>query len=47
MKMNQVREGDVVALPLGVADWFYNSVDSPLVLVQFLDTSREVLCVQK
>jgi hypothetical protein len=30
----------VVALPSGVADWFYNDGDSPLVLVQLLDTSN-------
>eukprot|EP00258_Populus_trichocarpa_P015103 XP_006370929.1 legumin B [Populus trichocarpa] len=39
-KVRQVREGDVVALPSGVADWFYNDGDSPLVLVQLLDTSN-------
>ncbi|KAF9666037.1 hypothetical protein SADUNF_Sadunf16G0187200 [Salix dunnii] len=39
-KVRQVREGDVVALPSGVADWFYNNGDSPLVLVQLLDTSN-------
>uniref|UniRef100_A0A6N2ME16 Cupin type-1 domain-containing protein n=1 Tax=Salix viminalis TaxID=40686 RepID=A0A6N2ME16_SALVM len=39
-KVRQVREGDVVALPAGVADWFYNNGDSPLVLVQLLDTSN-------
>ncbi|KAG6738276.1 hypothetical protein POTOM_057885 [Populus tomentosa] len=39
-KVQQVREGDVVALPSGVADWFYNNGDSPLVLVQLLDTSN-------
>ncbi|CAK7328522.1 unnamed protein product [Dovyalis caffra] len=40
-KVRQVREGDVVALPAGVADWFYNNGDSPLVLVQLLDTSND------
>ncbi|CAK7331336.1 unnamed protein product [Dovyalis caffra] len=39
-KVRQVREGDVVALPSGVADWFYNNGDSPLVLIQLLDTSN-------
>ncbi|CAK7328523.1 unnamed protein product [Dovyalis caffra] len=39
-KVRQVRKGDVVALPAGVADWFYNNGDSPLVLVQLLDTSN-------
>ncbi|KAL9404482.1 hypothetical protein Peur_001454 [Populus x canadensis] len=39
-KVRQVREGDVVALPSGVADWFYNNGESPLVLVQLLDTSN-------
>ncbi|XP_052305478.1 legumin B [Populus trichocarpa] len=39
-KVRKVREGDVVALPSGVADWFYNNGDSPLVLVQLLDTSN-------
>nr|TKS08074.1 hypothetical protein D5086_0000107240 [Populus alba] len=39
-KVRQVREADVVALTSGVADWFYNNGDSPLVLVQLLDTSN-------
>ncbi|KAJ4825719.1 hypothetical protein Tsubulata_001219 [Turnera subulata] len=39
-KVRQIREGDVVALPAGVADWFYNEGNSPLVLVQFLDTGN-------
>ncbi|KAJ4833001.1 hypothetical protein Tsubulata_001678, partial [Turnera subulata] len=39
-KVRQIREGDFVALPAGVADWFYNNADSPLVLVQLLDTSN-------
>ncbi|KAJ4825721.1 hypothetical protein Tsubulata_001222 [Turnera subulata] len=39
-KVRQIREGDVVALPAGVADWFYNEGNTPLVLVQFLDTGN-------
>ncbi|CAN0904688.1 Legumin B [Linum grandiflorum] len=39
-KVRQIREGDVIALPAGVADWFYNDAQTPLVLVQLLDTSN-------
>ncbi|KDP40339.1 hypothetical protein JCGZ_02337 [Jatropha curcas] len=39
-KVRQLREGDVVALPAGVAQWIYNNGRSPLVLVQIIDTSN-------
>ncbi|CAI0558967.1 unnamed protein product, partial [Linum tenue] len=39
-KIRKVREGDVIALPAGVADWFYNDAQTPLVLVQIMDTSN-------
>ncbi|CAN1180816.1 Legumin B [Linum perenne] len=39
-KIRPIREGDVIALPAGVADWFYNDAQTPLVLVQLLDTSN-------
>ncbi|CAN0887429.1 Cocosin 1 [Linum grandiflorum] len=39
-KVRKIREGDIIAIPAGVADWFYNDAQSPLVLVQILDTSN-------
>ena len=39
-KIRQIREGDIVAVPAGVADWYYNSGQSPLVLVAVIDTSN-------
>ncbi|CAN1279356.1 Cocosin 1, partial [Linum perenne] len=39
-KVRKIRKGDVIAIPAGVADWFYNDAQSPLVLVQILDTSN-------
>ncbi|KAJ4825718.1 hypothetical protein Tsubulata_001217 [Turnera subulata] len=39
-KVRQIREGDVLALPAGVADWFYNNGESRLVLVVLLDTGN-------
>ncbi|XP_050231176.1 legumin B-like [Mercurialis annua] len=39
-KVRQIREGDVIALPAGVAQWIYNNGRSPLVLVQIIDTSN-------
>ncbi|WP_314169281.1 cupin domain-containing protein, partial [Brucella melitensis] len=38
-KVREIRRGDVIAIPAGVVDWFYNDAQSPLVLVQIFDTS--------
>ncbi|XP_062105104.1 legumin B-like [Humulus lupulus] len=40
-KVREIREGDIVALPAGVADWVYNSGDSPLVLIAFVDVGNQ------
>ncbi|XP_062150025.1 11S globulin-like [Alnus glutinosa] len=40
-KVRQIREGDILALPAGVAHWIYNDGDSQLVLVSLLDTSNQ------
>lgn len=39
-KIRRVREGDVVALPVGVAYWCYNDGDSPVVSVSLLHVSN-------
>ncbi|XP_057992968.1 legumin B-like [Hevea brasiliensis] len=39
-KVRQIREGDVIALPTGVAQWVYNNGRTPLVLVQVIDTNN-------
>ncbi|XP_065862148.1 11S globulin seed storage protein 1-like [Euphorbia lathyris] len=39
-KVRQIRQGDVIALPAGVAHWIHNNGRSPLVLVQIIDTSN-------
>jgi oxalate decarboxylase/phosphoglucose isomerase-like protein (cupin superfamily) len=40
-KVRPIREGDVVAVPAGVAQWIYNKGDSDLVLVVLHDTLNE------
>ena len=40
-KVRQIREGDILALPAGVAHWIYNDGESQLVLVSLLDTSSQ------
>lgn len=40
-KVRQIREGDIIAVPAGVAHWIYNDGDSQLVLVSLLDTSNQ------
>ncbi|EXC01800.1 11S globulin subunit beta [Morus notabilis] len=40
-KVREIREGDIVAAPAGVAQWFYNNGDSPLVLVSFVDVGNQ------
>ncbi|KAL5719397.1 hypothetical protein ACHQM5_012179 [Ranunculus cassubicifolius] len=39
-KVQQIRQGDIVAIPNGVPAWFYNEGESPLVLVALIDTSN-------
>ena len=39
-KLRHIREGDVLALPAGVAYWSYNNANEPLVFVSLLDTSN-------
>ncbi|KAF8388232.1 hypothetical protein HHK36_026898 [Tetracentron sinense] len=39
-KIRQFRQGDIIALPAGVAHWCYNDGETPLVLVAVLDTSN-------
>ncbi|WCJ24049.1 11S globulin seed storage protein 1 [Euphorbia peplus] len=39
-KVRRLREGDVIALPAGVAQWVYNNGRTPLVLVQIIDTAN-------
>ncbi|XP_059431780.1 11S globulin seed storage protein Jug r 4-like [Corylus avellana] len=36
-KIQHFREGDIIALPAGVAHWAYNDGDSPVVAVSLLD----------
>ncbi|KAF5175924.1 Glutelin type-b [Thalictrum thalictroides] len=39
-KVRLVRQGDIVATPVGILHWFYNDGQTPLVLVLILDTSN-------
>ncbi|WCJ32141.1 11S globulin seed storage protein 1 [Euphorbia peplus] len=39
-KVRQIRQGDVIALPAGVAHWIHNNGRTPLVLVEIVDTSN-------
>ncbi|KAF5178976.1 12S seed storage globulin, partial [Thalictrum thalictroides] len=39
-KVRPLKQGDLVAIPVGVANWFYNDGDTQLVLVSLLDTSN-------
>lgn len=39
-KVRHFREGDILAIPAGVASWTYNDGDSELVSVSLLDTSN-------
>jgi len=36
-KVRQIREGDVIALPTGIAHWIYNNGQSNLVVVSLHD----------
>ena len=39
-KVHRFREGDVIALPAGVASWFYNDGEKPVVVVTVADISN-------
>uniref|UniRef100_A0A0E0CIK2 RING-type domain-containing protein n=1 Tax=Oryza meridionalis TaxID=40149 RepID=A0A0E0CIK2_9ORYZ len=39
-KMHQFRQSDIVALPTGVAHWFYNDGDTPVVALYVYDTKN-------
>lgn len=38
-KLRRFREGDVIAMPPGVAHWIYNDGDSSIISVSLLDSS--------
>ena len=40
-KVREIRQGDIVATPTGVAQWLYNNGDSPLVVVSFIDVGNQ------
>ena len=39
-KVHRFRQGDVIALPAGVASWFYNDGERPAVFITVADTSN-------
>ncbi|KAF8392189.1 hypothetical protein HHK36_022531 [Tetracentron sinense] len=39
-KIQSYRQGDIIALPAGVAHWCYNDGETPLIAVSVLDTSN-------
>ncbi|XP_041024925.1 legumin B-like [Juglans microcarpa x Juglans regia] len=40
-KVRQIREGDILAVPAGIAHWIYNDGESQLILVELHDTSNQ------
>ncbi|KAK9993446.1 hypothetical protein SO802_023149 [Lithocarpus litseifolius] len=40
-KIRNFRQGDIIALPAGVAHWMYNDGESEVVAVTFLDTNNQ------
>lgn len=40
-KVRHIREGDIIALPAGVAYWSYNNGNQDLVAISLLDFSNE------
>lgn len=38
-KVHRFREGDLIAVPTGVAWWMYNNEDTPVVAVSLIDTN--------
>ncbi|KAG8096074.1 hypothetical protein GUJ93_ZPchr0013g35112 [Zizania palustris] len=39
-KIHQLRQGDVTVLPAGVAHWFYNSGDTPVIIIYVYDVNN-------
>jgi len=39
-RINHFREGDILALPAGVAHWAYNDGDQPVVAITLVDYSN-------
>ncbi|KAM7259991.1 hypothetical protein ACFE04_015732 [Oxalis oulophora] len=39
-KLRRFREGDVIAVPAGVAHWCYNDGDSPIIAISLYDTGN-------
>jgi len=39
-KINSFKKGDVIVVPAAIVSWFYNSGDSPIVTINFLDTGN-------
>ena len=39
-QLHQFHQGDVIAVPAGVAHWLYNNGDSPVVAFTVIDTSN-------
>jgi len=39
-RVNRFREGDVLAVPAGVAHWTYNDGEQPIVAITVVDTSN-------
>ncbi|KAG2727913.1 hypothetical protein I3760_01G181000 [Carya illinoinensis] len=40
-KVREIREGDIVAMPAGVAHWIYNDGESQLIVMILYDTSNQ------
>ncbi|XP_068650876.1 cocosin 1-like [Aristolochia californica] len=41
-KIREFREGDILALPAGVAYWCYNDGETPVIAIELFDTSNNV-----
>jgi len=39
-KISRFRQGDVIALPTGVAQWVYNDGNRPIIAVTLLDVTN-------
>lgn len=39
-KVHRFRQGDVIALPAGIAHWFYNDGDAPIVAIYVFDVNN-------
>ncbi|XP_054796623.1 glycinin G4-like [Prosopis cineraria] len=40
-KLHEIKEGDIVAIPVGISYWTYNNGDTPLVAITLIDTTNE------